>query len=100
MSTPNLDALLGQIEGFFKAPAPKAVYDPPAGPHDRQFIRTLMFELDLDVLYVTAAHRRFFDAAGLTADVGADVDAVLSRLTKPQAKALAAALKKEVPDVE
>ena len=73
-------------------------HDGISTPHQRLYIRTLMRQLDLDTRYVTAAHRRFFEAAGISPEPNSGIDPVLCNLTKSKASALISALKKEVPD--
>jgi hypothetical protein len=73
----------------------------PSTPHQRLFIRTSMQQLDLDALYMTALHRRFFDAAHIPQpDANARLDSVLCGLTREQASALISALRKEIPNAD
>jgi hypothetical protein len=68
-------------------------------PHQRLYIRTLMQQLELDVLHMSGLHRRFFTAAKIEQpDPNSRIDAVLCALSKGQASALIDALKAEVSD--
>ena len=68
----------------------------PCSPRQRLYLRVLMQDIGLDTSHVTAAHRRFFEAACISQPApDARIDAVLERLTVAQAKALTISLKKE-----
>jgi len=61
----------------------------PATPHQRQYARILMRELDLDTTAFTRAHDRYYRMAGLAApEHGGNVDAGLCGLDRAQISAL------------
>lgn len=69
----------------------------PATPHQRQYARILMRELNLDTRFFTRAHERHYRAAQLTPPApGGDVDAGLCALDRQQISALLQALKSAV----
>jgi len=71
----------------------------PCTPHQRLYIRTLLAQLEIDTRRCTIIHRRFWLGAGLQEPaLGTDLDAHLCTLTRVQASALVAELRKEVPD--
>ncbi len=61
----------------------------PATPHQRQYARILMRELNLDTSAFTRAHARYYRMAGLPApEHGSSVDACLCGLDRAQISAL------------
>lgn len=67
-----------------------------ATPHQRQYARILMRELDLDTRAFTRAHDRFYRIAGIpTPEHGKSVDDGLCALDRKQISALLQALKNE-----
>jgi hypothetical protein len=57
----------------------------PSTPHQRPYIRTLMDRVEIDSLFATLFHRRFFEAANLPAPTpGAKLDPTLEALTRAQ----------------
>jgi len=61
----------------------------PATPHQRQYARILMRELNLDTSAFTRAHARYYRMAGLPApEHGSSVDAGLCGLDRAQISAL------------
>lgn len=69
----------------------------PATPHQRQYARILMRELDLDTRAFTRAHDRFYRIAGIPApEHGKSVDDGLCALDRSQIAALLQALKNEL----
>lgn len=62
-------------------------------PHQRLHIRTLLYELDISVRFVTDDLKRYAEAAGIKESphlvVGERIDAFLAEISNDQAKALA-----------
>ena len=74
------------IAGTLKSWAP---HTGPATPHQRQYARILMRELDLDTNAFTRAHDRYYRTAGLEApEHGTSVDVGLCGLDRAQISAL------------
>lgn len=68
----------------------------PATPHQRQYARILMREIELPTDVITLLHRRFYSAAGIECPApGTRLDEALAALTFPQAANLIGVLMRE-----
>jgi|GEM_PF-1737754 len=101
---PMIASLMGAMDASHAVSAPAVPRPVPVGaatPHQRQYARILMRELDLDTRAFTLAHDRFYRMAKLAPPAhGSDVDAGLCGLDRRQISALLQALKAEVCDGE
>lgn len=85
--------------GIARAPVGAAATH-PSTPHQRLYARTLMDQLDLSTIVISARHHKYFRLAGLEPrGIGRRVDSVLADLTRAEILRLCETLRRAEPPV-